>query len=32
MSECKDMSNPLEHNAKLYNEDGSNETDGTLYH
>jgi hypothetical protein len=31
MSECKAISTPLEHNAKLYNEDGSKEVDGTLY-
>ena len=31
MSECKAMSTPLEHNAKLYNEDGSKEANGTLY-
>jgi hypothetical protein len=31
MSECKAMSTPLEKNAKLYNEDGSKEADGTLY-
>jgi hypothetical protein len=31
MSECKAMSTPLEQNAKLYNEDGSKEADGTLY-
>jgi hypothetical protein len=32
MSECKAMSNPLEQNAKLHNEHGSKEADGTLYH
>ena len=25
------MSTPLEHNVKLYNEDGTKEADGTLY-
>ena len=32
MSECKATSTPLEHNAKLYSEDGTKEADGTLYH
>ena len=32
MSECKAMSTPLEQNAKLYNDDGTKEEDGTLYH
>ena len=31
MSEFKAMSTPLEHNAKLYNEDGSKDVDDTLY-
>ena len=32
MSECKYVSTPLDQNVKLYNSDGSKETDGTLYH
>jgi hypothetical protein len=31
MSECKAMSTPLEHNAKLYSDDGTKEVDGTLH-
>lgn len=31
MSECKAMSTPLEHNAKLYSDDGTKEADGTLH-
>ena len=31
MSECKSISNPLDQNVKLYNDDGSKEVDGTLY-
>jgi hypothetical protein len=31
MSECKAMSTPLEHNAKLYSEDGTKGLDSTLY-
>jgi len=32
MFECKPMSTPLKHNAKLSNDDGSKEVNGTLYH
>ena len=32
MSECKNVSTPLDQNVKLYNSDGSKETYGTFYH
>ena len=32
MSECKESSIPLDHNLKLYSDDGAKEADGTLYH
>ena len=32
MSECKEVSTPLNQNMKLYSNDGSKEEDGTLYH
>ena len=32
MLECKPMSTPLEQNAKLYNDDGSKQVNGTLFH
>ena len=32
MTECKEMSTPLEHNAKLHSDDRTKEADGTLHY